>query len=75
MKTKAMRPQNDRVCWTVISPVTSGRFQVRGFSLSKGRSMMRLKAMAKERTPIMATVRAMSSPVGGMPSAASTAPA
>ena len=70
-----MMPQNDQVCLTLISPVTSGRSQVRGFSLSKGRSMIRLKAMAKERTPIMATVRAMSVPQEGMPPAASTAPA
>ena len=38
-------------------PVTNGLFMVRGFRRSKGRSAMRLKAMANERMPTMAAVK------------------
>ena len=74
-KMTAISPQNAHVCLVEMTPVTRGRFWVRGLSLSKGRSTRRLNAIAKDRAATMAMVRKTRLHAGGIPRAARNAPA
>src|SRR3712207_5295696 len=66
--------KNDHAKPTESFPLGNSRFAVRGFAASKRRSMMRLKVIAAERAPNIATVIQRICRHAGKPSAARTAP-